>query len=102
MSLKYKFFCALFFLYTPLCRGITMSSQKKFITLGFTGDVMLGRLTNEALKKHAPAYIWGDALGDVRSTDLNIINLENSKTIIKRNSFEVPITPSKFYLSLLK
>ena len=42
----------------------------------FAGDVMLGRLVNEALKRQPPEYPWGDTLPLFEGADLNICNLE--------------------------
>jgi poly-gamma-glutamate synthesis protein (capsule biosynthesis protein) len=50
---------------------------------------MVGRLVNEQLESVPPAYIWGNMLPILKSTDLNLINLEAALT----NSFEeVPKT----------
>lgn len=46
------------------------------ITLALAGDVMLGRMVNEAILKKGPAYPWGDVLPLVREADLALINLE--------------------------
>lgn len=40
------------------------------------GDVMLGRLVNEALKERAPGYPWGDTLPILRGADIRMCNLE--------------------------
>src|SRR3989344_5430924 len=42
----------------------------------FVGDVMLGRLVNEALREENPAYPWGDTLPVFRNADVRICNLE--------------------------
>ena len=42
----------------------------------FVGDVMLGRLVNEALKTKSPEYPWGDTLPIFKNADLRICNLE--------------------------
>lgn len=44
--------------------------------IALIGDVMLGRLVNEVLKKKEPAYPWGNTLALLRSLDLRICNLE--------------------------
>lgn len=36
----------------------------------FVGDVMLGRLVNEALKQEPPEYPWGDTLGIFRGIEI--------------------------------
>jgi poly-gamma-glutamate capsule biosynthesis protein CapA/YwtB (metallophosphatase superfamily) len=45
-------------------------------TLALTGDVMLGRGVNEALRAARPAEPWGDVLPLLLSADLRVINLE--------------------------
>lgn len=42
----------------------------------FVGDVMLGRVVNEVLKKEPPEYPWGDTLDIFKKADLRICNLE--------------------------
>ncbi|TEU22188.1 MAG: CapA family protein [Anaerolineales bacterium] len=46
------------------------------ITLALAGDVMLGRLVNEAIRAKGPRYPWGDVLPLVREADLSLVNLE--------------------------
>lgn len=46
------------------------------MVVALTGDVMLGRLVNEALLRHGPAYPWGDVLSDLHRADARIVNLE--------------------------
>src|SRR5262245_12899100 len=50
------------------------------ITIGLAGDVMIGRLVNEALEHLPPRYIWGDMIPTLQATDLNLINLEAALT----------------------
>lgn len=42
----------------------------------FIGDIMIGRLVNEALKVTAPSYPWGNVLPILRHADIRIGNLE--------------------------
>ncbi len=49
-------------------------------TLALTGDVMLGRLVNEAMKLQGFAYPWGDTLPLLRRADRLLINLECTLT----------------------
>lgn len=42
----------------------------------FVGDVMLGRVVNEALRSVLPAYPWGDTLSVFERADLRFCNLE--------------------------
>lgn len=51
------------------------SSQVK---IGFTGDIMLGRLVNEYFRDCE--YLWGDVLPILQETCFNIANLENAFT----------------------
>ncbi|MDR7482298.1 MAG: CapA family protein [Armatimonadota bacterium] len=44
--------------------------------LALLGDVMLGRLVNEALARVPPDYPWGDVLPVLRAADAVIVNLE--------------------------
>jgi len=44
----------------------------------FVGDVMLGRLVNQALKARPPEYPWGNTLDVFRSADVRFCNLECS------------------------
>jgi poly-gamma-glutamate synthesis protein (capsule biosynthesis protein) len=44
--------------------------------LALAGDVMLGRLVNEALARVPPDYPWGDTLPIFRKADAVIVNLE--------------------------
>lgn len=44
--------------------------------IALMGDVMLGRLVNEALEEEAPAYPWGNTLSLLDCADLRICNLE--------------------------
>lgn len=55
--------------------------NKTPITIGFTGDVMLGRLVNEKISQVRDyAYPWGNMLEYLKKTNLNIINLETTLT----------------------
>ncbi|GAB4099669.1 CapA family protein [Sinomonas halotolerans] len=44
--------------------------------IGLMGDVMLGRLVNERLRREGPAYVWGDLLPVLAGTDVRFANLE--------------------------
>ncbi len=62
--------------------GYTLNSTKKTaaITIGFAGDIMIGRLVNEVISQKGYSYPWGDVLPLLQRTDLNIINLETTLT----------------------
>src|SRR5665647_483614 len=49
-------------------------------TLALMGDVMLGRLVNERLKRMQPEQVWGDMLPHLAQADLRIVNLECALT----------------------
>lgn len=44
--------------------------------IALVGDVMLGRLVNEKLKRQDFAYPWGDTLRVLQSADIRLCNLE--------------------------
>jgi poly-gamma-glutamate synthesis protein (capsule biosynthesis protein) len=46
------------------------------VSLALTGDVMLGRLVNDAMQRFGAAYPWGDTVPMLRDADLRIVNLE--------------------------
>ena len=50
------------------------------LLIGITGDVMIGRMVNEMLSVTSYTYPWGDVLPLLRSTDINLINLETALT----------------------
>ena len=50
------------------------------ITIGFAGDVMIGRGVNDAITTNGYRYPWGNVLPLLEKTDINIINLEAALT----------------------
>jgi len=58
----------------------TKADGGNYLLIGITGDVMLGRLVNEKITESGYLYPWGDMLGLLRETDINIINLETTLT----------------------
>ena len=62
------------------------------------GDVMIGRTVDEMISKRGYAYPWGDLLPLLKTTDVNIINLEttltNSKDKVEK-VFNFKATPDK-------
>ncbi|MFV7235800.1 CapA family protein [Flavobacterium sp. ZB4R12] len=46
------------------------------ITIGLTGDVMIGRGVNATISNNGYTYPWGNVLPVLKNTDINIINLE--------------------------
>lgn len=59
------------------------------IVIGFTGDVMIGRLVNDALHSLPKEYPWGNCLPFLCATDINFANLETTLTTSRE---EVPKT----------
>jgi poly-gamma-glutamate synthesis protein (capsule biosynthesis protein) len=52
----------------------------EIVVIGFTGDVMIGRLVNDVIKQTSVNYPWGNVLPLLKENDLNIINLETTLT----------------------
>ncbi|TRW98923.1 CapA family protein [Flavobacterium gawalongense] len=68
------------------------------ITIGLTGDVMIGRGVNATISNNGYAYPWGNVLPVLKNTDINIINLEaaltnSTKKIFKTFNFKA--TPDR-------
>jgi len=60
-----------------------MASKTKIsntLTIGFCGDVMLGRLVNDIIGTKDYAYPWGNTLSLLHELDMRIINLETTLT----------------------
>ncbi len=57
------------------------------VTLALAGDVMLGRLVGDAIKKRGYAYPWGDILPALAGADLFLVNLECALTSETRRWF---------------
>jgi poly-gamma-glutamate synthesis protein (capsule biosynthesis protein) len=58
----------------------TKKRNQEYTILGFTGDVMIGRMVNEIIKKKSYSYPWGNSLPLLAQADLRIINLETTLT----------------------
>ena len=54
--------------------------EKEKVVIGFAGDVMIGRTVDPVISREGYLYVWGDVLPVLRSTDVNIINLETTLT----------------------
>ena len=50
------------------------------ISIGLAGDVMIGRNVDTAITRNGNIYPWGNMQSLLRSTDINIINLETTLT----------------------
>ncbi len=62
---------------------LSMYSKEKnhsTITIGFMGDVMIGRMVNEIIPTKNYAYPWGNTLPTLQQLDVRIINLETTLT----------------------
>jgi poly-gamma-glutamate synthesis protein (capsule biosynthesis protein) len=68
------------------------------VRLAFTGDVMLGRLMNEAAAVNGPEYFWGDTLPVLKEADLRLINLE---CVVSDKGSEWTKTPKVFHFRAL-
>lgn len=59
------------------------------LTIGLTGDVMLGRTLDSIISQRGYNYPWGNALPLMRKTDLNIVNLETTLTYSQKAEIKV-------------
>jgi poly-gamma-glutamate capsule biosynthesis protein CapA/YwtB (metallophosphatase superfamily) len=50
------------------------------VTIGFMGDIMIGRMVNEIIPIKGYLYPWGNTLPLLQHVDLRIINLETTLT----------------------
>lgn len=71
--------CVIFFVAGATGVGEKAESDGR-VVIGLMGDVMLGRLVDREVGKKGYAYVWGDMLGRLRETDINIMNLETTLT----------------------
>lgn len=72
--------------------------MKDLLTIGFAGDVMLGRTLDRIIAERGYLYPWGDVLPLMKKTDLNIINLETALTYSEEQvfkTFNFKATPDK-------
>jgi poly-gamma-glutamate capsule biosynthesis protein CapA/YwtB (metallophosphatase superfamily) len=58
------------------------------LTIGLTGDVMLGRTLDTIISQKGHNYPWGDVLPLLMDTDLNLINLETTLTDSERKVYK--------------
>jgi poly-gamma-glutamate synthesis protein (capsule biosynthesis protein) len=56
-----------------------MKNEKR-INIGLMGDVMLGRIVSEELKRQDFRYPWGNVIAHLKSMNMNLINLETTFT----------------------
>ncbi|MCL5411199.1 MAG: CapA family protein [Patescibacteria group bacterium] len=64
------------------------------MNLLFVGDIMLGRLVNDALKQQPPEYPWGDTLNILNEAFFRICNLE---CVISDRGKPWTVTPKVFH-----
>lgn len=62
--------------------------------IALMGDVMLGRIVNEMLRKERPEYPWGDVLSLVKGADLRVCNLE---CVLSDRGTPWSLTPKAFH-----
>ncbi|MDH4298528.1 MAG: CapA family protein [Cyclobacteriaceae bacterium] len=58
------------------------------LTIGITGDVMLGRTLDRIISQRGFDYPWGDLLPLMKETDFNLINLETTLTNSERKVYK--------------
>lgn len=63
--------------------------MKKTVTIGLTGDVMIGRNVDRVIADKGYAWPWGNVLPYLKSTDANIINLETTLTRSNRPVYKM-------------
>jgi poly-gamma-glutamate capsule biosynthesis protein CapA/YwtB (metallophosphatase superfamily) len=63
--------------------------EQTSISVGLTGDVMLGRRVNQSITTNGYAHPWGDVLPLLKKNDFNIINLETTITKSEKRVFKV-------------
>lgn len=63
--------------------------SNKSISIGFAGDVMIGRGVNAAITDKGYSYPWGNVLPILKNTDINIINLEAALTNSNKKVYKV-------------
>src|SRR5437899_510711 len=56
--------------------GLRKEREEVPMQLLFVGDVMLGRLVNDTLRKMPTDYPWGDTLSVFHRADIRLCNLE--------------------------
>lgn len=79
-----KLYVGIGFFIILLCGVIYRHYTETYITIGFLGDVMIGRLVDGVLEQKGPTYIWGDARQQLATYDYVIANLETALTTSNR------------------
>jgi len=51
-------------------------TEERPVRLGFAGDLMLGRLVNDTVRKRELGHLWGDLRPMLRTLDAFLVNLE--------------------------
>ncbi len=80
-----KYLCTIgIALFLLVAMKLLMSSKDKnpvnTVTIGFMGDIMIGRMVNEIIPIKGYVYPWGNTLPLLQHADLRIINLETTLT----------------------
>ncbi len=60
--------------------GVDELVEPRPIRIGITGDVMLGRLVNDAIRERGAVYPWGDLPATLSTLDAFLVNLECAVT----------------------
>jgi len=87
--------CIVLGAFVYLLKGIKFQD---IVSIGFMGDVMIGRTVNQVMDQNGYAYIWGNMLPILKQNDLNIINLETTLTTSNERVpkvFNFKATPDK-------
>jgi len=76
----------------------------EILTIGFTGDVMIGRSLDAIISQHGYHFPWGNVLPLMQQTSMNIINLETALTHSNKKAiktFDFKSTPDKIHSLIL-
>ncbi len=69
------------FIFLAVCAASWgQATNKMTVTLGFVGDLMLGRLVNDTIVRERSNFVWGDTQKDLQQADYLIGNLETDLT----------------------
>lgn len=69
------------FIFLAVCAASWgQATNKMTVTLGFVGDLMLGRLVNDTIVREGSNFVWGDMQKDLQQADYLIGNLETDLT----------------------
>ena len=72
--------------------------MNELLTIGLTGDVMLGRTLDTIITQRGYPYPWGNVLSLLQKTDINVINLETTFTTsehLTKKTYNFKAAPDK-------